>query len=568
MNRRITALAIIFIVAFIATIGRLFYLQVLEHTELAGAAQGQQGVEKNVQSTRGTIFIRSHYGDDNEYMPVALTRRGWDVWVAPSGLNENEKDVLMTRLPELAGLEQERVSEILSKTNDPYEPLLLGASDDKAAEFTQLGISALGKTQTLARYYPSGQFASHVVGFVGKTDEKIGQYGIEEYFDDQLSGEKGFVKGFRNNLGALISALSHVDKAEDGADVYLTLDYNIQRTLEKHLQDAYEKYSSRSAQGIVVEPKTGRVLALASFPSFDPNNYQQADDLSVFINPVVQNVYEPGSVFKPLTMAIALDIHVISPELTYRDTGSVQVADATIKNSGGRVEGVQSMTQVLEKSLNTGAVFAARKVPRGVWRDYIERFGIGEKTGIELAGEVSGNIENVKHGGPVEIATSAFGQGISMTPLELVMAIGALANDGILMKPYIVEKIVSEEDKVIFEARPSERAQVVSSASADAVTKMLVSVVEKGSGWGARMDSHWVAGKTGTAQVAAYGKYSDEVNHTFVGYAPAFEPEFVMLLKLENPQGVQFSEASVGPLFKEIASFILNYYGTEPSKPQ
>jgi cell division protein FtsI/penicillin-binding protein 2 len=316
-----------------------------------------------------------------------------------------------------------------------------------------------------------------------------------------------------------------------------------------------------------MRPSTGEILALAVAPSYNPNEYSK-EDVSVFFNPVVQARFEPGSIFKPITMAAALDTHVISPDLTYVDNGPITVADRVIRNSTGEEYGAQTMTQVLEKSLNTGVVFAVERIPRGKWFEYVERFGFSEKTGIELPGELAGDVRNIAAGGPVERATSAFGQGIAVTPLELIGAIGAIANNGTLMQPYLVHKVVDADGKTTrFERGPEKRRGVVSAETAEAVTKMMVSVVENGGGRRAQIPGYFVAGKTGTAQIPSpSGGYSEDTIHSFVGFAPAFDPEFVMLIKIDRPRGVQFSEASAAPIFKEVGELILHYFGVDPDK--
>lgn len=565
MSTRVSVIAALFVIAFLATAGRLFFLQVFQYTHYEAAAEGQHAINQDVQARRGTIYGRSDPNGE-KYIPLALSRRTWNIWVAPNKVDPSERDTLAERVAAILAVEKDVVVGRMAKEDDPHEPLKNGVDEETYTRIEALEHPALGATPQLGRYYPAGSLAAQTLGFVSREDGE-GKYGIEEYFNSELSGTGGKMAGLRNPFGQLISALSPRAHIDDGADVRLTIDYNVQRALEQRLGEARERYSARSAQGIIVRPSTGEVIAMATVPAFDPNNYADTEDLSRFTNPLVQSVFEPGSVFKPLTMAAALDIHVVSPDMTYHDTGRVTVADRTIKNSGERVEGTQTMTQVLEKSLNTGIVEVVNRMPRGVWREYIAHFGLNEKTGIELSGEVRGDVKNVLEGGPVEIATSAFGQGVAVTPIELVMAIGALANDGVLMRPYIIDEIVTEDGEVLHEGRAQAKKQVIDTGTAEQITKMLVSVVEKGSGWGAKMDGYWVAGKTGTAQIASRGGYSDEVNHTFVGYAPAFSPEFVMLVKLENPRGVQYSEASVGPLFKDISTFVLNYYGIEPDKP-
>ena len=569
MNGRLKVVAFLFLIAFGATVGRLFFLQVFRYTYYTAAAEGQQEVEAEVEPRRGTIFIRSESREGVEHLPVALTKGWWHIWASPKDVPSERIGELTASLAPLVELDEERLRERLSKDGDPYEPLADKIDEETLEKIKALEAPGIHARPMRARYYPLGALASPVVGFVPSGEQGAsGQYGIEEFFDAQLRGETGRVEGYLNPFGKLIAALSDVTEPTDGSDVYLTLDYNIQRTLETRLAKVLEDYDAEGVQGIILEPRTGRILAMASLPSFDPNVYGEVEHVGQFMNPAVQALFEPGSIFKPFTMATALDINVVSPELTYRDDGFVRVRDATIRNSSDRVEGVQTMTQVLEKSLNTGAVFALQRVPRGVWLEYLEKFALDEKTGISLPGEVTGTLRNLDEGGEVEFATSAFGQGIAVTPLAMLSGIAAVANDGILMHPYIVEKVVASDGSVSFEAKTQVRARVIEAGPARQLTQMLVSVVEKGSGQRARLDGYFVAGKTGTAQVASSeGGYSGKTTHSFVGYAPAFNPRFAFLVKIDNPQGVQYSEVSAGPVFHDVGSFILQYYNVEPDKP-
>jgi cell division protein FtsI/penicillin-binding protein 2 len=292
-----------------------------------------------------------------------------------------------------------------------------------------------------------GELASQVVGFVGQggdPDEKIksGKYGLEGYFNNNLKGETGYIAGVKKALGSLVLPLSEVVEAKKGQDIYLTIDYNIQLVLERELKNAMDKWSADGANGIVMDPQTGAVLAMATLPNFDPNVYNKVKDISSFLNSNIQLVFEPGSIFKPITMAAAADINVVSPDLTYFDSGEVKVGDHTIRNSTRKAWGEQTMAQVLEKSLNTGVIFVLRRMPPGVWREYVNNFGFGEKTGISLSGEAKGDISNLKSGAEVDWLVSSFGQGVSVTPLAMTSALAAIANGGELLKPYIVDKIV------------------------------------------------------------------------------------------------------------------------------
>ncbi len=351
----------------------------------------------------------------------------------------------------------------------------------------------------------------------------------------------------------------------NGENVVLTIDPNIQFRLEAELTALLSRWQAGSAAGIIMEPKTGRILAAAAVPSFDSNRYSDERAFSVFRMPLFDSQFELGSGFKPITMAAGIQEGVVTATTTYRDPGTVRMNGFTISNFDGRAHGTQTMTQVLEQSLNTGAIFVGQRLGRDRFFAAVRRFGFGAKAGVDFPGEVGGDISNLPAGRDVDYATAAFGQGIAVTPLQMAFAIGAIANGGTLMRPYIVEKVMdssgSEEVR-----RPEAVSRVVDGATAETVTKMLVSVVRNGYDNRAGVKGYFVAGKTGTAQIPLSGRrgYSLDVIHTFVGYAPAFDPRFLALVQLNRPLGNRFAANTLSPTFSNLAAFILSYYEVPP----
>jgi len=492
---------------------------------------------------------------------------------------------------------------ILNKHNDPYEPLkkkvpeeiLLELyaellSDDRIkimatdlkfkdgqifkketdGELSQVIISGIGFSMEVYRFYPEGNIGSHALGFASlKNEELRGQYGLEGFFDKELFGQYGSVKterGASSNI-MIVNDREYI-QATNGDNFYLTIDRSVQFMACQKLNETALRYGADGGSVIIMEPATGAIIAMCSWPDFDPNNYQDVEDIQVYNNPVIFSQYEPGSVFKTITMAAALDLEKITPETTYVDEGKVMVAGwpKPIKNSdydqkGGY--GEVNMNTVLESSLNTGAIFVMEKVGKNSFADYVKNFGFGEPTGIELAAENAGDISNLagKRITEVDAAVASFGQGITVTPLQMLSSYAAVANGGLLMRSYMVKKIVhdnGEEENV----QPLQARQVISERAATLLSGMLVNVIESGHAKLASVDGYYVAGKTGTAQVASSDKrgYGSQTMHTFIGFAPVEEPKFVMLVKLDDPKGINFAASSAAPLFGEIAESLLNYY--------
>ena len=339
----------------------------------------------------------------------------------------------------------------------------------------------------------------------------------------------------------------------------MTLDYDIQFMAEKLLAEAKENLEIEEGQIIVITPDSGKIVALANFPNFNPNQYKEyATDgyLEIFKNGATQKLFEPGSVLKPITFAAALEEEKITPQTTYVDEGKVKIDGRTIYNYDGKVYGLQTMTNVLEKSINTGAVFAEKKLSDNTFLDYLEKFGIFEESGIDLP-EVYSKNEEFKKGYEVNFATASFGQGIEMTPIQLARAYCAIANGGKLVRPYLLSSATFSDKK-------EEERQVISSKTASQLTSMLVSVVENGFGKRAKIPGYYIAGKTGTAQVAEGGKYSTEKTiQTFAGFFPAFNPQFLILVKLNNPK-TKTAEYSAVPIFHDLAEYIIHYYQIPP----
>jgi len=556
-------LGIFFIAGII--VFRLFTLQILRYEFYRALAQDQYHFYKTLFPQRGEIFFQDY--NQGEIYPLAINQEVRQVYAEPKFIPKEKREEIAQKLSSLLDLDFELILKRISKENDPYEPLAHKVSLDLAKQIEQLGLPGIKTAPEQRRFYPFDSLASHIVGFVGiKDNQPKGMYGLEGYYDEELKGKEGYLTGEKDTAGYWIPLANyHFQPAEDGPRLILTIDQNIQFFIEKELKKIIEKWSAKGGTVIVMDPQTGALLGLANLPNFNPNEYSQVEDISVFKNPAIQVIYEPGSVFKPITLAIGLAEKKITPETVYQDKGKIKIGGYIISNVDGRAYGQQTMVQVLEKSLNTGAVFVQQQIEKEIFLEYLKRFGFGQLTGIDLAGEVKGNIANLENGREINFATASFGQGVAVTPLQLIRALAVIANQGRLVRPYVVAKKIYSDGHEIA-TKPQIIRQVIPSETAQELTEMLVSVVENGYGRKARINGYTIAGKTGTAQVPDLekGGYSDKTIHTFVGFAPAFQPKFIILVKLDEPQGIRFAADSVAPAFKEIAEYLFNYFQIPP----
>ncbi len=461
----------------------------------------------------------------------------------------------------------------LDKLDDPYEPIKRKVDEAELKKVLEIKTDGLDFFYEKYRYYPEKEMGSHLLGFVGfKEDKQVGSYGLEGFFNEELSGKAGSIRAERAASGELIIINDReLEAAHDGSNIILTIDRSIQFMACKKLRESAMRHGADKGSIIVMEPNSGAIIAMCSWPDYDPNNYNQVDSIDIYNNPAIFDAYEPGSIFKSITLAASIDDNKITPHTKYTDKGFEMIEgwDKPIKNSdyeshGGH--GLVDMNAVLSDSLNTGTIFAMNKMGAKSFAGYVKKFGFGEKTGIELETEGVSTIANLLRNRirPVEAATASFGQGITATPLQMITAYSALINGGILMQPYIVSEVVSLEGSQV--TQPQQIRRVISERTSMLISGMLVNVVDGGHAKKAGVDGYYVAGKTGTAQVAGKGGYSNKTIHTFVGFAPVEDPKFVMLVKLDDPKDVRYSASSAAPLFGELAEFILNYYQVEKER--
>lgn len=571
---RLRALFVAVVLCTLAIAARLFALMVLEHDFYAGLAEGSHEISAELVPTRGSVFVQD--SRTGEEFPVAINR---DVFVAYADTREISDDktaeMVAEKLSAVFQYDDEKKFALFLRLNqrtDPYEPIEQRVEERVRDDIRALALPGIGFVRRSDRFYPEGALAAQTIGFVGKNEagDAVGRYGVEGYWDPVLRGSGGFLEGFRSATGGWIPLAERTfHKAEDGANIVLTLDRSLQYYACERLRKGMEEYEAESAALILMDPATGAIRAMCSLPDFDLNAYGRVADASAYNNMAIFTPYEPGSIFKPIPMSAAINEEAVSPDTAFTDTGERGfLCDKPIKNAGERKYGAVTMTGVLQNSINTGMVFVAEKLGKKKFREYVEAFGFGVREGLELDTESAGTAESLSKNSDEKLdcyaATAAFGQGLTATPLQMAAAFAAIANGGQLMKPYIVEEIRHSAGKVE-RTRPKTIRQVLSGRAASLTASMLVQVVDHGYGGRAKVAGYYVGGKTGTAQIPGPGGYTEDTNHSFVGFAPLENPKFVMIVKYEKPKRT-YAEVTAAPVFADIAAFALRYYEVPPTR--
>ncbi len=549
---------------------RLAILTIKKHDEFVLTARRQYVQSNALLSGRGMIYSTDARNGENTIL--SQNRNTHYVYANTRELVSTPKDIEI--LAKILGLDEQILSQDL-KEESSYVILIRDITDEQKQLVNDLRIEGIYVASEIQRYYPYGNMAAHTLGFVGFDGyNRVGQYGIESSYDEVLNGSYTTQRALGNKTYSSIARLFGVEKQtnlgekasqgyRDGDDIFLTLDSTIQQYIEVVLNELKDKWSAKSGTIIVQEPDTGALLAIASYPKYNPNSYSEYN-LDLFINPATQQIYEPGSTFKTITMASAIDSGSVTPETTYEDRGSREIDGYTVSNFDKVARGKQTMWDVLQKSLNMGIIFVQERMGDDKFLNYVESFGFGQTTGIDLRGEVIGNISNLYDKRKVNYATASFGQGIAVTSLQMVNAYSAIANGGKLMRPFIVDKIV-HTDGIVTETEPEIIDSPITDFSASRIKSMLASVVSEKYTY-ARVNGYDIAAKTGTAQIPnpKGGYIEDQVIHNIVGFAPAFSPRFVVLIKLERPIGAKYAQTTLTPVFAEINRFLLNYFNIPP----
>ncbi len=559
-----------FIIIFLCvgfTAYRFFSLTVFDHLKFSQIAEKQYLNQSNGIAGRGNVYFSNIKSGDR--VIAATNKRVFYAYSNKSrSISESSKDALAR----LSKTDRSTIDSRIASNKD-YQVLIDDLDDAQLEQLKAFNLSDVTTASEVRRYYPGVSLAANVLGFVGFDElRRAGQYGIEGFYDALLSATKDNKSGKKSYFSSIFSFFqnnedeSSTDNKTTTRDLVLTIDPNIQGVIEDKLNGLLKKWRAESGSIIVQDPKTGELLAMASSPSFDPNSYSLYP-LTSYTNTNVQEIYEPGSTFKGITMAAAIDKNAVTPDTRYEDAGEVKIDEYTIKNFDGKAHGSISMREVLEKSLNTGTIFAENRLGDDNFLNYIVAFGFGQKTGVGLVGEVAGNISNLYNSRKINFLTASFGQGIAVSPLQLINAYSAIANGGVLMQPHIVKEIVNFDGSTE-RIEPKVLGRPISEKTSLTLRNMLVDVVERGFDH-ARVPGYKVAGKTGTAQIPDInGGYlgNDQFIHNFIGFAPAMDPQFVILIKMVKPKGITFAADSLSPTFAEITRFMLHYLNIPPTK--
>lgn len=562
-NKRIKRIFLICILLFFLIIVKVFYIQVIDYSKLHELAENLWSRNLPVQANRGLILDRNGKLIAGNVTTAALV-------LIPNQIKD--KQLVAKKLAEILNVSYEEMYKHVSKKTsiERVHPEGRGLSYDIADKIDSLGFDGVYLVKESKRYYPEDELLSHVIGYVGIDNQ--GLSGLELLYDKYLTGVNGSIKYFSDGKGNKLELAEVYESPQDGMTVTLTIDLDIQKALERELSNAVTKYNAEGAIGIVMNPKTGEIIAMSSRPNFSSSNYKNYNTEIINRNLAIWSNFEPGSTFKIVTLAAAIEEKVVNVfEDTYYDSGSISVSGAKLHcwKDGGH--GLQTFLQVVENSCNPGFVVLGQRLGKEKLFDYIDKLGFGKKTGIDLNGESTGIIFDLDKVGLLELSTTAFGQGVSVTAIQQVQAVSTIVNDGNMYSPYIVSSISEPEtDQVIKEIKPKlKSSNVISSETSSLVKYVLESVVANGTGRNAYIENYRVGGKTGTAQkVGSDGQYMvGNYILSFIGFMPANDPDYVVYIAIDHARNVtQYGGTVAAPIAKKVFNEIINIYDLEEDK--
>lgn len=561
IHKRIRIILIVIILCFVLIIGKVFYIQVISYDKLNSLAISLWSRNLEIGAERGKIITSDNITVADNLTTVSL------VFVPNQIKNKEEVSINISKI---LGVDRKVIDEHLYKKSsiERVHPEGRQLSYEVADAIAKLNYEGVYLLKEAKRYYPYDSLLAHSIGYVGIDNQ--GLSGLELEYDKYLTGESGAIKYYSDAKGQKLNISSVYEQPANGMNLYLTVNFDIQESIERELDNAMTKYNADGSWAIAMNPNTGEILGIASKPSFSPSNYQDYSIEEINRNLAIWASYEPGSTFKIITVASSLEEHTVDLlNDTFYDSGSVNVDGARIKcwKRGGH--GAQTFLQVIQNSCNTGFVELGNRLGKEKLFSYINKFGFGKKTGIDLNGEATGILFPLRKVGPVELATTAFGQGVSVTAIQQITAVSAAINGGTLYKPYIVKSIVEPNtNEIIKENHPQKVRQVISADSSAQVRNALETVVAYGTGRNAYIDGYRVGGKTGTAQKVKDGIYmSGNYIVSFIGFLPADNPQVIVYVAIDNPKGItQYGGTVAAPIAKNILTDAISALNIEKSK--
>ena len=544
---------------------RLYSVQIIHGHEYADKADHQYvSVTSNIFD-RGGIFFQNK---DGSLLGAASLATGYLIAINPQKVID--PDQTYKDISGIIPLDLDFFYSRINQKNSVYQKIADQVPEDLMKKIEALNIPGLQIVKERWRYYPGDDSAAQVLGFVGYDDDKlVGRYGLEKYYEDILSrtDNQAYVNFFAEIFSNIKETISDGSKRE--GEIITSIEPTVEDYLEKQVSAVQDKYRSEISGGIIIDPMTGTVYAMALSPTFNLNKFNEEKNVSVFNDPLVEGLYEMGSIVKPLTIAAGLDTGAITADTKYNDTGSLTLDKSTFYNYDHKARGSINIQEVLNQSLNVGAAFVENKMGKNVFADYMRAYGLGEETGIDLPGENHGRLENLKSPRDIEYATASFGQGISLTPIATVRALSVLANGGKLITPHVVSRINYTSGLFNNISYVNEAKQVIKKTTSEEISRMLTVVVDKALMNGKESLPHYsVAAKTGTAQIAkpGGGYYDNRWLHSFFGYFPSYNPRFLVFLYTVNPQGVDYASHTLTDPFMNITKFLINYYNIAPDR--
>lgn len=550
---------ILLVFIFAGIVFRLFYWQVVRADELSLLGKQQYGKSVTVLPRRGDIKTSDNF-------PIATNKTSYLVFVQPKIVKDKEKliDVLSKNLE----LDAASVSAKL-ETDRLWVSITSHIDIETKDKLAALSLDGVGFEEEYTRFYPEASLSSHLVGFVGKNDagDDKGYFGIEGYYDRQLRGKEGNILEVQDAFGhPILSKIDHDFGRVKGRSLVLNIDRTIQFLSEQKLKAGMEKYNASGGMVLIMEPATGNVLAMAAYPSFDPRYYSEYP-ANLYKNPIISSLYEPGSTFKTLVMSAGIDSGVVKPETKCPIcAGPITIADYEVRTWNNKYYKDTTMIDVIQHSDNTGMVYVSKMLGLSKMLSYFKAFGIDQPTGIDLQGEIAPELRTEQNWYAIDVATASFGQGISITPMGLLDGFSAIANNGVRMEPHVVSKIITAEGQTIV-IQPKTLNKPISQKTAKVMTEILVNAVNNGEAKYLKPKGYRIAGKTGTAQIPIAGHYDpNKTVASFIGFAPADDPKFAMLVIFDRPTTSIYGSETAAPVFMEIAKNILSYYGIPPKE--